>query len=87
MPAVISRRGLYRRLFPEAEARWQRAMATDVLGGILTIEADLVQGPPCPNSRGALGHRVGLGCRQGDRPVWFLVHGNIRRRLFTIRRG
>jgi hypothetical protein len=46
--------GLDRRLFREAEARQQRAKIADVLGGILTVEADLVQGPPRTGLRGTL---------------------------------
>jgi hypothetical protein len=37
-----------------------------------------VQGPPRTGLRGTLEQRFELGGRQGDQPVWFLVHGDIR---------
>jgi hypothetical protein len=55
----------------------------DVLGGILAVEADLVQGPPRTGLRGTLEQRFELGGRERDQPsaIWLLVHGNFRRRL------
>jgi hypothetical protein len=51
------------------------------IGGVLAVEADLVQGTPRTGLRGALQQCFELGGRQGDQPVWVPAHGNIRWRL------
>ena len=50
---------------------------------IVAVEANLVQGTTGAGLRGAFAKRLELDGRQGDHPVtnWFLVHGNIRRRM------
>ena len=82
MPVVISRTAVWTAVcFARRKPREQRAQVADVLGGILTVEANLVQGPPRTGLRGALQQSFKLGGRQGDQPVWLLLHGNIRRCL------
>ena len=50
------------------------------LGGIQTVEADLVQGPPRTGLRGTFEQRFELGGRQGNQPaIWLLVHDSVRR--------
>src|SRR5690606_16957809 len=55
--------GLDGRLFREAETREQRAKIADVLGRILTIETDLMQGAPraCFGCACQQGLELGLG--------------------------
>src|SRR5690606_5945084 len=59
--------GLDGRLFREAEAREQRAKIADVLGGILTMEADLMQGAP----------RACFGCANQERFKLSLGHTEV----------
>jgi hypothetical protein len=59
----------------------RRGRDIDVLRSILTVETNLMQSPPRTGLRGTLEQCFELGGRQGDQPVWFLVHGAIRQRL------
>ena len=79
MPVVISRTVVWTAVcFATRKPRQQRGKIADVFGRILTGEADRVQSTAGAGLRGTLEQCFELGGRQGDQPVWFLVHGDIR---------